>query len=140
VVREGSLVATEPLERSRSISVAREGSVVADVDPVAPVVSIEGDVLEYVESLDGELVAEVLGSMEEEVDWSTITGGVAAVVVVSVSVLEDLVVLLQPLRANPARIKANKTEVFIGGLSCAPTDPALSDRFAEVLEPKIARM
>jgi hypothetical protein len=36
------------------------------------------------------------------------------VVVVAGSVLEDLVLLLQPLRANPARIKVNNVVVFIG--------------------------
>ena len=46
------------------------------------------------------------------------------------SVAEDLVELLQPLRANPAKIKVNNVVFFIGGLSCAPTDPALPDRFA----------
>lgn len=69
---------------------------------------------------------------DEEDDASAITGVVAAVVVmVSVeAVWEDLVLLLQPLRANPARIKVNSVEFFIGGLSCASTDPALLDRFA----------
>ena len=61
------------------------------------------------------------------------TGEVAAVVVVVVSVaavLEDLVLLLQPLRANPARIKVNNIVFFIGGLSCSPSDRRSSDRFA----------
>jgi hypothetical protein len=41
------------------------------------------------------------------------------VVVVAVgSVLEDLMLLLQPLRANPATIKVNNIVVFIGGLIC----------------------
>jgi len=52
-----------------------------------------------------------------------------AVVVVG-SVAEDLVELLQPLRANPANIKVNNDVFFIGGLSCAPTDPAHLRRFA----------
>ncbi len=45
--------------------------------------------------------------------------GVLAVVGVVASVadvLEDLVLLLQPLRANPARIKVNNIGFFIGGL------------------------
>ena len=46
------------------------------------------------------------------------------------AVLEDLVLLLQPARANPARSKVNNVVFFIGGLSCAPTDPAHLDRFA----------
>ena len=46
-------------------------------------------------------------------------------VVVSVAdVLEDRVLLLQPLRANPARIKVNNMVFFIGGLYCASTDRA----------------
>ena len=50
---------------------------------------------------------------------STLTGAVAVVVVVvsvAMAVLEDLVLLLQALRANPARIKVNNIEFFIGGL------------------------
>ena len=40
------------------------------------------------------------------------------VVVVAVSaVLEDLVLLLQPARANPARSKVNNVVFFIGGLN-----------------------
>jgi hypothetical protein len=60
------------------------------------------------------------------------TGEVAAVVVVVsvAAVLEDLVLLLQPLRANPASIKVNNIVFFIGGLSCSPSDPRSSDRFA----------
>lgn len=50
--------------------------------------------------------------------------------VVSVPVLEDRVALLQPARANPAKIKVNNMVFFIGGLSCAPTDRAAIDRFA----------
>lgn len=62
-------------------------------------------------------------SVEADV-WPTV------VVVVSLAaVLEDLVLLLQPLRANPARIKVNNIEFFIGGLSCGPTDRLSSDRF-----------
>lgn len=38
-------------------------------------------------------------------------------------VLEDLMLLLQPLRTNPARIMVNNIVVFIGGLNCVPTDP-----------------
>jgi hypothetical protein len=68
-----------------------------------------------------------------EVEVSTATGEVAVVVAtVSVAaVLEDLVLLLQPLRANPARIKVNNVVFFIGGLSYAPTDPGLIDRFGD---------
>lgn len=55
------------------------------------------------------LVAEL-----EEEDWSAIAGDVV-VVVVPDAVLEDLVVLLQPLRANPARMMVNNNEFFIGG-------------------------
>ena len=68
----------------------------------------------------------------EDVDGSAITGVVEVVVavVVSLAVWEDLVLLLQPLRANPARSKVNNIVFFIGGLSCAPTDPGLTDRFA----------
>ena len=73
---------------------------------------------------------EELDWMEDEDDWSTPTGAVAAVVVVSVAVLEDLVLLLQPLRANPARIKENNVVFFIGGLSCPRTDRSQVDRFA----------
>ena len=47
-------------------------------------------------------------------DSSTTTGAIAAdvlmEVVVSGAVLEDLVLLLQPLRANPARSNMNNTE------------------------------
>ncbi|MGH9893280.1 MAG: hypothetical protein ACREA0_15075 [bacterium] len=60
-----------------------------------------------------------------------------AVVVAAVSVaavLEDLVLLVQPLRANPARIKVNNIVFFIGGLSCASTDPGLTDRFGPWLD------
>jgi hypothetical protein len=41
---------------------------------------------------------------------------VVALVVSVADVLEDLVLLLQPLRANPARIKVNNIGFFIGGL------------------------
>jgi hypothetical protein len=45
------------------------------------------------------------------------TAAVDVVATVSVAaVLEDLVALLQPLSANPARIKVNNIEFFIGGL------------------------
>jgi hypothetical protein len=55
---------------------------------------------------------------------------VVVVAVVSVgTVLEDLVLLLQPLRANPARIKVNNIGFFIGGLNYASTDPSSADRF-----------
>ena len=64
-------------------------------------------------------VLELFTDVEE--DESTTTGAVAVVCIVVVSVvavLEDLVLLLQPARANPARINVNKIEFFIGGLSC----------------------
>jgi hypothetical protein len=64
-------------------------------------------------------------SLEMAEDWPT----VVVVVVSLAAVLEDLVLLLQPLRANPARIKVNNIEFFIGGLSCGPTDRPSSDRF-----------
>ena len=56
----------------------------------------------------------VLAAVEVEVSSITV-GDVAedvVVVVVPVAVLEDLVVLLQPQRANPARIKVNNIEFF----------------------------
>ena len=66
-------------------------------------------------------------------DSSTTTGAIAAdvlmEVVVSGAVLEDLVLLLQPLRANPARSNVNNTEFFIGGLYCFLTDLASLPRF-----------
>ena len=66
------------------------------------------------------------------------TGEVAAVgVVVSVAaVLEDLVLLLQPLRANPARIKVNNILFFIGGLIALRLTPAvrIGSRFIAVDE------
>ena len=47
---------------------------------------------------------------------STATGGVAVVdVVVMAGSVEDLVLLLQPLRTSPAKIKVNNIVVFIGG-------------------------
>jgi hypothetical protein len=70
------------------------------------------------------------------------TGVVAVDVMVVVSVAavwEDLVVLLQPLRANPASIKVNNIVLFIGGLSCASTDRGLVNRFATHLDAKTAR-
>jgi hypothetical protein len=82
----------------------------------------------------------VFAAVEElvcvEVEASTATEGVVVVVAaVSVAaVLEDLVLLAQPLRANPANIKVNNIVFFIGGLSCAPTDPGLTDRFSDCLE------
>ena len=48
-------------------------------------------------------------------DISTATVDVMTTVSVA-AVLEDLVALLQPLSANPARIKVNNIEFFIGGL------------------------
>ena len=45
------------------------------------------------------------------------------------AVLEDLVLLLQLLRANPARIKVNNSVIFIGGLNCFATDRAGLVRF-----------
>ena len=61
----------------------------------------------------------------DDVDESATTGVAAEVVVVlSVAdVLEDLVLLLQPLRANPARIKVNNIVFFIGGLITARLTP-----------------
>ena len=76
------------------------------------------------------VLAAVDGSDCVEKDGSTATGVVGVVVVVVVSVLEDLVLLAQPARANPARIKVNNIVFFIGGLSCDPTDPGSIDRFA----------
>jgi hypothetical protein len=52
------------------------------------------------------------------------------VVAVVSAVLEDLVLLLQPARANPARSKVNNVVFFIGGLNCDPTDPGITQRFA----------
>ena len=46
------------------------------------------------------------------------------------SVLEDLVLLLQPLRANPARIRVNNIDFFIGGLYYSPIDPPSLHRFS----------
>jgi hypothetical protein len=71
----------------------------------------------------------VLELTEVELDETT---GVLAVlmVVVSVAAVEDLVVWLQPLRANPASISVNKIECFIGGLSCPLTDRSRFFRFA----------
>ena len=46
------------------------------------------------------------------------------------ALLEDLVLLLQPLRANPARMSVNSIEFFIGGLIYATTDRAHTTRFA----------
>jgi hypothetical protein len=61
---------------------------------------------------------------------STATGVVAVVdVVVMAGSVEDLVLLLQPLRTSPAKIKVNNIVVFIGGFSFAPTDPSRIDRF-----------
>jgi hypothetical protein len=59
-----------------------------------------------------------------DVGGSTIDGLVAEVVLEAsvVAVLEDLVLLLQPLRTNPARMRVNNGAFFIGGLSCASTD------------------
>ena len=51
-----------------------------------------------------------------------------------VSVLEDLVVLLHPQSANPAKIKVNNIEFFIGGLSCPKTDRVDTDRFTTHLD------
>lgn len=62
-----------------------------------------------------------------------VLGIVVAVVVVETPVsgyVDDRVEWLQPLRINP-RSAAIKTVFFIGGLSCAPTDRAHVDRFAE---------
>jgi hypothetical protein len=53
----------------------------------------------------------VLAAVEDE------DGSIVAVVATSVvAVLEDLVLLLQPLRANPARMMVNNIVFFIGGL------------------------
>ena len=52
------------------------------------------------------------------------------VVVVSVAAVEDLVLLLQPLSANPARIMLNKIVFFIGGLICPATDHVIALQFA----------
>ena len=72
--------------------------------------------------------------LEEPLELGAVVGEelaeAEAVVEVEGSVAEDLVELLQPLRANPAKIKVNNVVFFIGGLSCAPTDPALPHRFA----------
>lgn len=54
----------------------------------------------------------VLAAVEVEEDWSTVDD---VPVVVPVAVLEDLVVLLHPQRANPARIVVNNNVFFIGG-------------------------
>jgi hypothetical protein len=105
-----------------SVLVLEEG------DEYAPLLLLELGEVEALEELE---------LMEAEEDWSVTTGvvEVVAVVVVSVAaVLEDLVLLLQPLRANPARIKVNNIECFIGGLSCAPTDRAHVNQFATHLD------
>ena len=53
----------------------------------------------------------VLAAVEDE------DGSIVAVVATSVvAVLEDRVLLLQPLRANPARMMVNNMVFFIGGL------------------------
>ena len=71
----------------------------------------------------------VLAAVEDE------DGSIVAVVVTSVvAVLEDLVLLLQPLRANPARIKVNNNVFFIGGLNYSSSDRAWLVRFSVVLE------
>jgi hypothetical protein len=87
-----------------------------------------GEEIEVLLLLDGAvLVTEVV------LDESATTGAVAADVVVmveSVVAVEDRVLVwLQPARAKPARIKVNKSEFFIGGLSCRVTDPACFARF-----------
>ena len=99
-----------------------------DVLPYVESVAVAGDEVGELLVLEGdEYVEPEVESVEE--DW-LVTTGVVAVVVSVAAVLEDLVLLLQPLRANPARIRVNNIEFFIGGLSCAPTDRARSVRFA----------
>lgn len=70
--------------------------------------------------------------IDAEVVWSTTVGDVVVadvVVVVSVAALRDLIAWEHPLRTNPAKITVNKTEFFIGGLSCRITDRARLVRF-----------
>jgi len=82
-------------------------------------------------------LAVLLAAIDESVAAavsSTTTGAVAevliVVVVVSGAVLEDRVLLLQALRAKPAKINVNKIEFFIGEMSCLLTDRLISHRFS----------
>lgn len=74
---------------------------------------------------------EVLVVPTVELVWST-TAGVVLTDVVSVPTVAVRVVELQALRlsAKPATMSENRTEFFIGGLSCPTTDPSMFDRFA----------
>src|SRR6476469_3387569 len=81
--------------------------------------------------------------MEVVLDESATTGVVAVDVVVmveSVVAVDDRVLVwLQPARAKPARIKVNKSEFFIGGLSCRVTDRACFARFTPQSGPLTSR-
>ena len=73
-------------------------------------------------------VAALVSVVVEEVT-AGLTVVAAVVVDVSTDAVSDLVEVLQPLKAKPARRSVNKTEFFIGGLSCLSTDRALPVRF-----------